>query len=206
MDKIVCIGKNYHDHVLELGDTPVTQPVLFLKPPSALRQCQHWGDQLKVPLGDNEVHYECEIVLQLRHGGYKMSLDEARNAIGAYTLGLDMTLRKEQSLLKSKGHPWTISKVFPNAAIIGPWIESDSNMEFLNSTFQFTLDNNLKQKASGNDMMYKPAELIMYASSFFQLCAGDVIFTGTPAGVGQVVKNSIGVLEISGHKYSVEWD
>ncbi|MBX9577849.1 MAG: fumarylacetoacetate hydrolase family protein [Chthoniobacterales bacterium] len=193
---------------LELGDAPVTKPVIFLKPPSVLTKCPHWRETIQVSLPDEETHYECELVLQLNRGGYKMTLEEAESAIGAYTIGLDMTLREVQGLLKKRGHPWTISKVFPSACIIGPWIEA-AESDFLDTPFMFKLDGIEKQRSCGRKMLFQPKELIAYASQFFPLCEGDVIFTGTPAGVRPVHKNSVGVLALnsteSDYHFMVEW-
>jgi 2-keto-4-pentenoate hydratase/2-oxohepta-3-ene-1,7-dioic acid hydratase in catechol pathway len=227
MDKIVCFGKNYQDHMLELGDEPVLKPVIFLKPPSVLKQCSNWGGKIDALLTENETHYECELVIKLAKGGYRMTTNEARSVIGAYTVGLDMTLRKEQAILKAKGHPWTTSKVFPDACIIGPWINIINtgniantsntynvasnidmlpNTEFMDLEFKFTLDNNLKQKSFGSNMLFNPVDLIVLASNFFPLCVGDILFTGTPSGVGTVNNHSIGVLAISEYQYTVEWN
>ena len=205
MDKIVCFGKNYQDHMLELGDKPVSKPVIFLKPPSVLKQCANWGGTVNATLTDSETHYECELVIKLSSGGYKMTTSEAKSSICAYTIGLDMTLRVEQAKLKAAGHPWTTGKVFPDAAIIGPWIET-SSLDFLDLDFTFTLDNELKQKSSGHKMIFNPIDLIVYASNYFPLCEGDILFTGTPSGVGMVNNKSQGVLSISNHKYNVEWN
>lgn len=124
IDKIVCVGKNYLEHAKELGDPVPEKPVLFLKPPSVLQQASTWGEHLSLefPTEDNAVQPECEIVLRMAHDGYKMTLEEARNAISDVSLGLDMTLRIRQSELKKQGHPWTTAKVFKDAAILGPWI------------------------------------------------------------------------------------
>lgn len=204
MDKIICLGKNYHEHMLELGDKIVDEPVIFIKPASVLKTCTSWDKQLEVALIDDEVHYECELVIRLDKGGYKMTTKQAVGAIGAYTLGLDMTLRNTQKLLKKDGHPWTISKVFPDAAIIGPWIETKA-IDFLDIPFSFTLDGELKQSGCGNEMLFKPVELVAYASRFFELCPGDILFTGTPAGIGAVGSNSVGELALGSHKYQVRW-
>lgn len=205
MDKVVCFGKNYQDHMLELGDAPVAAPVIFLKPPSVLRQCLSWNDSLSVHLSNRETHYECELVFRLKCGGYQMTKAQAANAIDAYTIGLDMTLRLEQDKLKKAGHPWTTSKVFPDSCIIGPWIET-SNLDFVDLEFEFILDGVLRQRSSGRQMLFSPTELIAYASNFFPLCAGDVLFTGTPAGVGIVNKGSVAVLNLDKYKYKVKWD
>lgn len=205
MDKIVCFGKNYQDHILELGDKPVTKPVIFLKPPSILKQCMAWGGTVNAQLAESETHYECELVIKLSKGGYKMTLAEASTAIEAYTIGLDMTLRSLQAKLKDQGHPWTISKVFPDSCIIGPWIEI-SDMSFMDDEFKFSLDQKLKQRSFGKNMLFKPFDLIMYASRFFPLCSGDILFTGTPSGVGAVYDKSIGVLQVAKHEYTVVWN
>lgn len=204
MDKIICFGKNYQDHMLELGDAPVTRPVIFLKPPSVLKQCQNWGEKLIVHVTNTEVSFECEVVIKLNKGGYKMTPKEASEVIGACTIGLDMTLRKEQAILKKNGHPWEISKIFPDSCLIGPWLDIN-NINFMEEEFKFTLNHALRQKSCGKNMLFKPNELISYASQFFPLCQDDIIFTGTPSGVGPINSNSTGILEIAEFKYTVEW-
>lgn len=204
MDKIICFGKNYSDHMLELGDAPVDKPVIFLKPPSVLKQCEKWNETIQASVTENETHYECELVLKLSKGGYQMTYQEASAAISEYTIGLDMTLRTIQASLKKNGHPWTTGKVFPDACIMGPWIKYTSE-DFLNTPFSFCLDGEIKQQSVGKAMLFKPEELIVYASQFFPLCAGDVLFTGTPAGVGPIHKKSIGILTVSDFKYTVHW-
>ena len=205
MDKVVCFGKNYQDHMLELGDKPVSEPVIFLKPKSVVKTCTAWNDTINAFFPEQELHYECELVLRLGAGGYKMSRDEALKSIDAYTVGLEMTLRKEQAVLKANGHPWTISKVFPDSCIIGPWIET-INLDFLNTNFKFSLNNEVKQSSSGINMLFNPVDLIVYASKFFPLCKGDVLFTGTPSGVGKIAKGSSGVVAIRQHQYTVLWN
>src|SRR3990167_8948738 len=121
MDKIICFGKNYLDHQVELGDKKVDKPIIFLKPPSILRQCSAWEQESHLSLTPKETHYECELVLKLKQGGYQLSLGEAAQIIGWYTVGLDMTLRKLQLQLKNAGHPWTTAKVFKDSGVIGPW-------------------------------------------------------------------------------------
>lgn len=204
MDKIVCFGKNYSDHMMELGDAPVSQPVIFLKPPSVLKQCAQWGETLQAHLTEHETHYECELVIKLNTDGYRMTLEEASDAIDEYTIGLDMTLRQQQTILKQNGHPWTTAKVFSDSAIIGPWIKYNEQ-QFLNTSFQFMLDQDVKQQSQGKNMLFKPRDLVHYASQFFPLCAGDILFTGTPAGVGAVKNGSIGSLIINYFQYYVRW-
>lgn len=204
MDKIVCFGKNYRDHQEELGDKPVDKPVIFLKPPSVLQQCMSWDEKLNLSLTPEETHYECELVIKLKKGGYQLSLQAASAAIGWYSVGLDMTLRKLQRQLKDAGHPWTTAKVFKDAAVVGPWIEN-KNESYKSNRISFTLNNVEKQSENIDKMLFSPPELIVYASQFFPLCEGDVLFTGTPAGVGQVNANSTGILKLENYQYFVHW-
>ena len=204
MDKIVCFGKNYQEHMLELGDAPVTKPVIFLKPASTLKQCPSWNDEIDLILTQEETHYECELVIQLKAGGYNMTDSEAINALDSYTIGLDMTLRKLQTELKQNGHPWTSAKVFPDAAVIGPWLKIN-DLDFLDLEFNFSLDGQIRQHGMGNQMLFSPIDLIKYASQHFLLCPGDILFTGTPAGVGMVKRGSRGKLSLGKNNYLVNW-
>jgi 2-keto-4-pentenoate hydratase/2-oxohepta-3-ene-1,7-dioic acid hydratase in catechol pathway len=206
-DKIVCIGKNYLDHAKELGDAIPDKPVIFLKPPSVLKQASHWGESLslKLPHSTSDVHYECEIVLRLKKGGYQMSLAEAKTAVGGVSLGLDMTLRTLQATLKKNGHPWTTAKVFIDSAIVGPWIPLNEFQNFMETEFSLTINDQIKQHALPKQMLFNPFELIAYVSEFFPLCEGDLIYTGTPAGVGAVEVNTTATLKWGNHQYSTKW-
>lgn len=207
IDKIICVGKNYLAHAKELGDAVPEKPVLFLKPASVLRQAVSWGEQLQLdfPTQDTNVHPECEIVLRIGCDGYQMTPDEAKKAITAVTLGLDMTLRTRQTELKKQGHPWTTSKVFKDAAILGPWIAYSQFSDYMDTEFQLLLDGQLRQCAKGSDMMMRPEELLVYISQFFPLKAGDIIYTGTPAGVTSLSKNTTAELRWRSHVYSAKW-
>ena len=207
IDKIVCVGKNYLEHAKELGDAIPEKPVLFLKPSSILQQARFWGETLSLPFpnDDDVVHPECEIVLQLAKDGYRMSVEEACGAISHLSLGLDMTLRTRQSALKKQGHPWTTAKVFPDAAIIGPWVNYQSFPNYLETPFQLFINDELKQSAKGSDMMSNPEDLLVYISQFFPLRAGDIIFTGTPAGVTAITPNAKAKLQWGAYWYQVIW-
>ena len=206
IDKIVCVGKNYLDHALELGDLVPEKPVLFLKPASVLKQATHWGEQLLLdyPSDESHVQPECEIVLCMGCDGYRMTQDEAKKAISAVTLGLDMTLRSTQSQLKKQGHPWTIAKVFKDAAVLGPWIPYELFPNYLEVSFELRVEDQISQSAKGSDMMM-PEELLVYISHFFPLQKGDIIFTGTPAGVSDVILGNIARLRWDQKQYSVKW-
>jgi acylpyruvate hydrolase len=207
VDKIICVGKNYAEHAAELGDAVPEKPVIFLKPPSVLRQAQSWGVTLEsdLPPGESMVHHECEIVLRLDKGGYRLSLAEAQQCIGAVTLGLDMTLRDRQTLLKKNGHPWTISKVFPDSAFVGPWIPLKEFSDYLEVPFHFEVGTEIRQVGKGKEMIFGPAQCVALASEFFPVCPGDCLFTGTPKGVNRIVANQTGRLVWKHFHYSVHW-
>ncbi len=207
IDKIICIGKNYKEHALELGDSVSEKPVIFLKPPSILKQINQWDEIINatLPINHGDIHYECEIVLQLANDGYQMDLAQAEQTIHAVTLGLDMTLRNLQTTLKKNGHPWTVAKVFPDAAIIGPWIPHHDFINYLDNEFSLIINNQLRQHALGTQMIMKPAELLVYVSEYFPLCKGDIIFTGTPAGVGAISSGDIAKLCWKDKCFEVKW-
>ncbi|MDR3502407.1 MAG: fumarylacetoacetate hydrolase family protein [Legionella sp.] len=207
IDKIVCVGKNYLEHAKELGEAMPEKPVLFLKPASVLQQATFWGEQLVLdfPSEDNAVQPECEIVLRIANDGYRMGTEEAKNAISDVSLGLDMTLRTRQSALKKQGHPWTTAKVFKDAAILGPWIPYQQFTDYLETAFQLSIDGSLRQCAKGSEMMMRPEDLLVYISQFFPLKVGDVIYTGTPAGVTSISKGSQAELRWRDYSYQVKW-
>ena len=197
IDKIVCVGKNYLEHSKELGDAIPEKPVLFLKPASILRQATQWREtlQAKLPNHTDEIHYECEVVLRL----------DANQKITAVTLGLDMTNRSIQAKLKKNGHPWTTGKVFVDSAIIGPWISVADFPHYPNMPFQFELNGEIRQSTTLQEAIMQPQEILEYASSCFPLCQDDLVFTGTPAGVGQVKSGDIGRLSWGNLHFQVTW-
>lgn len=207
IDKIICVGKNYLAHAQELGDAVPEQPVLFLKPASVLRQVSGWGEQifLDFPAQDNAVQPECELVLRIAEDGYRFTYEQAQHAISDLSLGLDMTLRTRQTELKKQGHPWTTAKVFQDAAVLGPWIPYSQFPEYMETEFQLSLDGAIRQRAKGLEMMMPPVELLVYISQFFPLKAGDLIYTGTPAGVSSIARNMRAELRWGAYSYSVQW-
>lgn len=177
-DKMICLGKNYLEHAKELGDKIPPKPVLFMKPPSCAVAAEKQRETIKVRLPDDRgvIHYEIELLLRLN--------DDLQ--IDALSLGLDLTLRDIQKDLKQNGWPWEIGKVFPASAILGPWVSLTDFPNYLEEGFDLKLDGKTVQQAKGNDMMMKPEEALKYIKAHFPLCGGDVIFTGTPQGVGPV--------------------
>jgi 2-keto-4-pentenoate hydratase/2-oxohepta-3-ene-1,7-dioic acid hydratase in catechol pathway len=216
MDKIICVGKNYLEHAKEMralqGEAgnalpdSSEMPALFLKPPSIRVSATGNTPVLLLPPDQGEVHHECEIVVRVRASGYRMSLAEAEAAIGAVTLGLDMTLRDLQGQLKKKGQPWEISKIFPGSAVTGPWLETRDFPNWLEEPFSLAIDGELRQQGRGTEMRLSPAEALAYASRFFPIVEGDLLFTGTPAGVGPVRSGQLGELRWGkALRYEVRW-
>jgi len=175
MDKIICLGKNYNDHIIEMKDAAPERPVLFIKPPSTILEVKD-KDKVRLPWARGEIHYECEIVFKL----YK------KNII-AVTLGLDLTLRDLQRTLKTNGHPWEVSKVFKNSSIITDWKAPRRDFpEWQTTAFEFKVNGELRQSTTINNANYKADAIIHYIDEFFPMHDGDLIFTGTPAGVGSL--------------------
>ena len=192
MDKMICAGKNYLDHAQEMQEGIPKRPVLFLKPPSVLKSCSKWNETitLQLPNLEDEFHYECELVFQVKN-----------KQLTAVTLGLDMTNRTLQKQAKQSGGPWTLGKVFKDAACIGPWLPIPSNLADLH--FKFYLNEALKQQANASDMRMNPTALLTYAAEYFPICDGDLLFTGTPAGVGRVQPGDQARLCLNEYVYAV---
>ncbi len=191
MDKIICLGKNYLDHAKEMKEAIPEKPVLFIKPPSVLVEPKDKGT-LVLPWARGEIHYECEIVFKL----YK------KNIIGL-GLGLDLTLRDLQKKLKENGHPWEIAKSFKNSAIITP-IKGlrDFPKDWQDTPFTFKVNGEVRQTAKLNDAVMKADEIIHYIDQFFPINDSDLVFTGTPKGVGplkpgDMIEMSFGPIEHS---------
>jgi len=181
--KIVCVGRNYAEHAKELGNDVPQKPVVFLKPSSAVIFS---GDKIEYPSFSEDMHHEVELVLLIGNKIKNASLEEAENAITGYGVGLDMTLRDIQSELKSKGHPWTISKCFDTSAVLSEIVlKADFNLTLQEEIF-LEINGEERQRDRLNKMIFKPAELVEYLTSLMTLEEGDLIFTGTPKGVSKV--------------------
>jgi 2-keto-4-pentenoate hydratase/2-oxohepta-3-ene-1,7-dioic acid hydratase in catechol pathway len=205
MDKIICVGKNYGAHAAEMKEPVPAEPVIFLKPASVLLSGDGGTVSARHPWDRGAVHYECEIVLRLGRGGASVPKEEAWNHVDGVTLGLDMTLRDVQAGLKKGGLPWTTGKVFNHSAIVGSWLSAAEGRRLWNQPFTFALNGAIKQTGLATDMLRDPAALISAISGLFPLCAGDLIFTGTPAGVGPVVAGDRGELRWGSLKHGVSW-
>ena len=183
--KIACVGRNYVEHAKELGNEVPANPVLFLKPSSAVI---YSGENIIHPTFSNELHHEVELVLLIGKKIKNVSLEEAEKAIIGYGIGLDMTLRDVQNELKKKGEPWTLAKCFDTSAVISDFISKDNYNLTLNEEIFLSINGIIKQREKLNKMIFKPAEIVQYISSRMTLEEGDLVFTGTPAGVSKVIK------------------
>lgn len=205
MDKIVCVGKNYKKHAEEVGDKQPGKPVIFLKPPSVLVEATSGEATVRYPAERGQVDHECEIVLRLKRGGERWSHDEALASVDAVTLGLDMTLRTLQRQQKDAGMPWTTSKVFPDSAVVGPWRPASELQSLLAEPFRFFYNGELRQEGRKEAMIYGVAECLRYASECFALCPGDLVYLGSPTGVGPVLPGGAARLEWGPIRYAVRW-
>lgn len=211
MDKVICIGKNYLEHAKELnkmiGDSVPEKPVIFFKPPSTLQQTNQNGTLFaQLPLNRGQTHHECEIVLRINKDCFQVSAEEAKSCVDAVTLGLDMTLRDLQAQLKKSGHPWEMAKSFKDSILLGPWIPLDEFRDYLSTEFSFSVNSNIKQKSVGTKMTLNPYECLAYASEYFEIKKGDILFTGTPEGVGPILKGYKGTLSWNDKlTFHVQW-
>ena len=182
--KIVCVGRNYADHAKELGNEVEEKPVLFLKPSSAII---YSGENVVHPSFSNMLHHEVELLLLIGKNIKNGSETESEEAIEGYGVGLDMTLRDLQNEFRKKGDPWTVCKCFDTSAVISDFILKKDYRLNMNEEISLSVNGAVKQKEKLNKMLFGPVQLVQYISSLLSLEAGDLIFTGTPAGVGKVV-------------------
>ena len=192
--KIICIGRNYTDHIRELSNERPEEPVVFIKPDSAVLPKEQ---DFYIPEFSNEVHYEVEVLVKIKKVGKHIDKKFAHTYYDEVGLGIDFTARDLQSKLKEKGLPWEKAKGFDGAAVIGKWMSKSNfkNLDDLN--FSLIKNNVAVQNGNTSLMLWKIDELISYVSTYFMLKKGDVIFTGTPAGVGKIQANDYlsGILE-----------
>ena len=181
--KIVCVGRNYAEHAKELGNEIPEKPVLFLKPASALI---YSGGEIIHPDYGNELHHEVELLLLIGETVKKANNAQSEEAIIGYGVGLDMTLRDVQDGLKKKGHPWTLAKCFDTSAVISDFVLKKDYQLKLDEKLELKANDVVKQSDTLKSMIFNPAEIVEYISSVMTLEKGDLIFTGTPAGVSRV--------------------
>jgi len=184
--KIICIGLNYRKHALELGWALPEVPVVFLKPDSSILKN---NKPFFLPEFSDNIQYEVEVVIKIAKLGKGISSKFAPRYFNEVTLGIDITARDLQSRQVSAGMPWEISKCFDSAAPIGSFVPVNSAKDMGNLDFRLEINDKVVQKGNTSDMIFGFNEIIEYVSKFFTLKTGDLIFTGTPSGVGQLKRN-----------------
>lgn len=182
--KIICVGRNYVAHALELNNEVPDEPVLFMKPQTALLDYRR---PFLYPAFTNELHYECEIVLKVGGNGKQVFPSKALNYISHISLGIDFTARDVQDMLKEKRLPWEKAKAFDSSAVVGDFIPFTDEMKKNPLHFTLTKDDETVQRGDTSLMIFPFRKLIANISEYFTLNIGDMIFTGTPAGVGPCV-------------------
>lgn len=182
--KIICIGRNYADHARELGNQVPAEPVVFLKPQSAILSHKH---PFYIPEWTQDVHHEIELVIKINRLGKTISESHASRYYDEVGLGIDFTARDIQTQLKAKGHPWERAKAFDGSAVVGQFMKlTDLGKEVQDLQFQLTNRDQVVQEGHTKDMLFSVDRLISEVSKFMTLKVGDLLFTGTPAGVAAV--------------------
>jgi 2-keto-4-pentenoate hydratase/2-oxohepta-3-ene-1,7-dioic acid hydratase in catechol pathway len=201
--KIVCVGRSYADHAKELGNAIPDRPVLFIKPPSALAALQEgiswnpaWGN----------CHYECELSLRIDRT-LKAETDPAKalEAVGAVTLGLDLTLRELQDELKKKGQPWERAKAYDGSCLLGDWVELSEVKDWKDVHYTLHVNDDLRQKGDTSLLIFDIATLLADISQVFTLEEGDVVMTGTPAGVAALKAGDQLSMTLQGQSKEFVW-
>ena len=186
--KIICIGRNYIDHIKELSNQKPMNPVVFLKPDSAVIAK---NQNFIIPSFSNEIHHEVELVIKINKVGKHIDKSFSHKYYDEIGLGIDFTARDIQSNLKEKGHPWEKSKAFDNSCMVGNFLKKEKIENISKIEFSLKKNNEVVQSGCSNDMLWKIDELISYVSQYFTLKIGDLIFTGTPSGVSKVESGDI---------------
>jgi 2-keto-4-pentenoate hydratase/2-oxohepta-3-ene-1,7-dioic acid hydratase in catechol pathway len=184
--KIICVGRNYADHAKELKNDLPTEPVLFMKPKTALLLP---GKPLFYPEFTDDLHYECELVIRISKNGKHIQEKFAHKYYDAMSLGIDFTARDVQRSQQQKGLPWEIAKAFDGSAAVGAFVPLPENGDTGNITFRLDKNGETVQNGNTADLIFSIDKIIAYASQYFTFNIGDLLFTGTPAGVGPVITN-----------------
>ena len=195
--KLICIGRNYAEHIKELANERPEDPVIFIKPDSAVLPKEQ---AFYIPEFSKDLHYEVEVLVKIKKVGKHINEKFAHTYYDEIGLGIDFTARDLQTSLKEKGLPWERAKGFDGAAVIGTWLLKTDISDLNDLDFSLLKNGKEVQKGNTGSMLWQIDALISYISRFFMLKKGDIIFTGTPAGVGRVIANDYlsGVLE--GHE------
>jgi len=184
--KIICIGLNYRKHAMELGRPLPAEPVVFLKPDSSIVKN---NKPFFLPGFSSMIHYEVEVVVKISKLGKGISPKYAHRYFDELTVGIDITARDIQNRNSAAGLPWELSKCFDGSAPLGKFVAADSVADINNLDFRLEINGNIVQKGNTSDMIFSISEIVAYVSQFFTLKTGDLIFTGTPSGVGPLKRN-----------------
>lgn len=183
--KIICVGKNYEDHIKEMSSPKPSSPVIFLKPATSITLN---GSRFSIPNFSNEIHHEIELVIKISKNGKNIKIDDAQNYFREISLGIDFTARDIQSYCKKMGYPWELSKAFDGSAAIGDFISID-DFDISNINFYLNKNDKLVQRGNSSEMIFSFNQIISFVSSYFTIEEGDLIYSGTPSGVGPVSKS-----------------
>ena len=186
--KIICVGRNYSSHIKELANEKPTAPVLFLKPDTSILQKNH---PFYIPHFSSNIDYEAEVLIRINRIGKHIQAKFSHKYYEEISLGVDFTARIVQNQLKSNGLPWEKSKSFDGSALIGEWFQKNEFENINTLSFNLKVNNRVVQHGNTSEMLWKIDDLISYISQYFTLKIGDIIFTGTPAGVGPISENDV---------------
>ncbi|WP_369753406.1 fumarylacetoacetate hydrolase family protein [Flavobacterium sp. WC2409] len=195
--KIICIGRNYVDHIEELRNERPAEPVVFMKPDSAILLKQH---PFVIPEFSEDIHHEIEIIVKINKVGKYIEPKFAHKYYDEISVGIDFTARDLQQSLKAKGLPWEKAKAFDGSAVIGDFLPKEQFSSLENITFELTNNDKAVQIGDSSLMLWNIDELISHVSQYFTLKIGDIIFTGTPAGVAAVKPDDVLEGFLEGHK------
>jgi 5-carboxymethyl-2-hydroxymuconate isomerase len=186
--KIICVGQNYAQHVTEMSGHTNNPPVLFLKPPTAILA---EGNPIKLPDYSSEIHHEVELALLIGKSGKNILRQDWRHYLAGAGIALDLTLRDLQRMAKDRGEPWSVSKGFDGSCPISKFTPLAAISDLNNLSIELLVNHSIRQSASTAEMIYPVDQLISYISGYFTLEAGDIILTGTPAGVGKIISGDL---------------
>ena len=193
--KILCIGRNYSEHIKELGNATPEAPVIFIKPATSVIG---EGEAIVIPPYSHDCHHEAELALLIGRKGKDIPVDRAMDYIAGYGVGIDLTLRDVQDVQKKKGLPWEIAKGFDTACPLSAFVEASGVADPQNLQIRLTVNGGIRQDGNTSMMIHRIPAIISHMSASFTLEPGDVILTGTPAGVGRIVPGDTLVAEIPG--------
>ena len=198
--KAICVGRNYAGHAKEMGAEVPDEPILFLKPASSFRSLI---DPIELPAFSQDVHHEVEMATLIESRLSNATPAEAQDAIGACGIGLDLTARDLQTALKNKGQPWERAKAFDGACPLSPFVDVAAFPDLQDVDIKLLVNGEVRQSGNTSDMVFPVADLIAHMSQFFTLQPGDVVLTGTPAGVGPLAADDVVLVELGpDHRFS----